>query len=202
MKQEKLTTKQMRSCEEYAVDFNGTQAAIRAGYKEDNANIIASQNLTKLNVRNQIEKLTTEKSIRTEITADKVIQGIADIAFAEKDVANRDKLRALEMLGKHFCLFEKADEKFTKIIEQSVSVEVPSEVPEHIRQIFDMMRPILPLKILIRYSSRFSAQNQKKGEWGLGWISYSNSLLNVADWGENHLFSRTSTKNSKFFRKI
>ena len=40
--EQKLTTKQMRFCEEYSVDFNGTQAAIRAGYKEDNANIICA----------------------------------------------------------------------------------------------------------------------------------------------------------------
>ena len=143
MEQEiELTPKQKRFCEEYAVDFNGTQAAIRAGYSVNTANVIASQNLTKLNVHNEIEKLTTEKSIRTEITADKILQSIAKIALAEKDVSNRDKLKALEMLGKHFGLFEKADERFTETIKQSVSVEVTGEVPEHIRQIFDSMRPM------------------------------------------------------------
>jgi phage terminase small subunit len=136
-----LTPKQRRFCEEYAIDFNGTQAAIRSGYSEHTAGIIASQNLTKLNVRNQIEKSIAEKSLRAEITADRVLQSIAEIAFAEKDVANRDKLKALEMLSKHFGLFEKADGKFTEIVEQSVSVEVTSEIPEHIRQIIDLMRP-------------------------------------------------------------
>jgi hypothetical protein len=137
-----LTPKQKRFCEEYAIDFNGTQAAIRAGYSEHSAGIIASQNLTKLNVRNQIEKSIAEKSIRTEITADRVLQSIAEIAFAEKNVSNRDKLKALEMLCKHFGLFEKADGKFTEIVEQSVSVEVTSEIPENIKQIIDLMRPI------------------------------------------------------------
>ena len=143
MKQEtQLTTKQKRFCEEYAVDCNGTQAAIRAGYSEHTAGIIASQNLTKLNVHNQIEKLATEKSIRAEITAERILQGIADIAFAEKDVLNKDKLKALEMLSKHFGLLEKAYGKFTEIVEQSISVEVTSEVPESFKQIIDLMRPI------------------------------------------------------------
>ena len=126
----------------YAVDFNGTQAAIRTGYSVNTANVIASQNLTKLNVHNKIKKLVTEKSIRTEVTADKVLQNIAEIAFAEKDVADRDRLKTLEILGKHLVLFEKPDGKFTESIEQSTSVEVTSEVPGHIRQIFDMMKPV------------------------------------------------------------
>ncbi|MHC4756069.1 MAG: terminase small subunit [Planctomycetota bacterium] len=137
-----LTPKQRRFCEEYAVDLNGTQAAIRAGYSGHTAGIIASQNLTKLNVRNQIEKSIAEKSIRAEITADRVLQSIADIAFAEKDVANRDRLKALEMLSKHFGLFENADGKFTEIVEQSISVEVTSEIPEHLKEMIDLMRPI------------------------------------------------------------
>ena len=137
--EQELTTKQRRFCEEYAVDCNGTQAAIRAGYKEHSATVIAYENLMKPYVRGYVEKLINDKISRTEITADRVLQAIADIAFAEKDVANRDKLKALEMLSKHF---EKADGKFTEIVEQSISVEVTSEIPEHIMQIFDAMRPI------------------------------------------------------------
>ena len=43
-----LTDKQKASCDEYPVDFNATQAAIRAGYSEKTANRIASQNLFEL----------------------------------------------------------------------------------------------------------------------------------------------------------
>lgn len=41
-----LTDKQQRFVEEYMVDSNATQAAIRAGYSPDTANSIASENLT------------------------------------------------------------------------------------------------------------------------------------------------------------
>ncbi len=44
-----LTAKQQRFCDEYLVDLNATQAAIRAGYSKKNANNIASENLAKPN---------------------------------------------------------------------------------------------------------------------------------------------------------
>ena len=47
----KLTAKQQRFCDEYLIDLNATQAAIRAGYSEKNARNIASENLAKPNIR-------------------------------------------------------------------------------------------------------------------------------------------------------
>ena len=74
MEQEiELTPKQKRFCEEYAVDFNGTQAAIRAGYSEHSATVIAYENLIKPYVRSYVEKLISDKISRTEITADRVL---------------------------------------------------------------------------------------------------------------------------------
>jgi phage terminase small subunit len=54
MVDKKLTLKQEMFCREYLVDLNGTQAAIRAGYSEDTAKEIASQNLTKLNIKKKL----------------------------------------------------------------------------------------------------------------------------------------------------
>lgn len=50
----KLTEKQKRFCDEYLIDLNATQAAIRAGYSAKNANNIASENLAKPNIQNYI----------------------------------------------------------------------------------------------------------------------------------------------------
>ncbi len=77
----KLTPKQEQFCKEYLIDLNGTQAAIRAGYSEDSAKEIASENLTKPNISSYIEQLMTERSKRTTITADKVLQELAKTAF-------------------------------------------------------------------------------------------------------------------------
>lgn len=81
----KLTDKQKRFCEEYLIDLNATQAAIRAGYK--NADI-GRRLVTKSHVSEYIEKLKAERSQRTEITADRVLAELAAIAFSDRtDIA-------------------------------------------------------------------------------------------------------------------
>lgn len=56
-----LTAKQQRFCDEYLIDLNATQAAIRAGYSEKNARNIASENLAKPNIREYIDNRLAEK---------------------------------------------------------------------------------------------------------------------------------------------
>jgi phage terminase small subunit len=77
----KLTAKQEQFCKEYLIDLNATQAAIRAGYSEDTAKSIGSENLTKPDISSCIEQLMAERSKRTAITADKVLQELAKMAF-------------------------------------------------------------------------------------------------------------------------
>ncbi|MHC4187764.1 MAG: terminase small subunit [Planctomycetota bacterium] len=78
----KLTAKQRRFYEEYVVDLNATQAAIRAGYGRKTAREIGRQNLTKLDIQQYVQRLMEERSARTEITADQVLRQLAAIAFA------------------------------------------------------------------------------------------------------------------------
>ncbi|WP_431129727.1 terminase small subunit [Flagellimonas flava] len=75
-----LTDKQRKFCEEYMVDLNATQAAIRAGYSEKTAREQASQNLSKLNIQNYIHELQKDIRERNKITVDGVVKSIADIA--------------------------------------------------------------------------------------------------------------------------
>ncbi len=60
-----LTDKQTRFCQEYLIDCNATQAAIRAGYCSNSAKVIGCQNLTKLNIKQEIDKRKAELSIKT-----------------------------------------------------------------------------------------------------------------------------------------
>lgn len=78
----RLTPKQSRFVEEYLTDLNATQAAIRAGYRQQNAGIIGFENLTKPYIRDAIEAAQRERSARTGITADRVVQEIARVAFS------------------------------------------------------------------------------------------------------------------------
>jgi phage terminase small subunit len=77
-----LTAKMIRFAEEYIVDLNATQAAIRAGYSERTAKSIGQENLTKPDLQEYIQQLMDERSKRTEITADMVLKEYAKIGFS------------------------------------------------------------------------------------------------------------------------
>lgn len=79
----KLTAKQQRFCDEYLIDLNATQAAIRAGYSPKTAEQLAYQLLQKTSVQNHISELQKKREERTEITQDSVLHELALIAFAK-----------------------------------------------------------------------------------------------------------------------
>jgi phage terminase small subunit len=79
----KLTPKQALFVQEYLKDLNATQAAIRAGYSSKTAQVIGAENLTKPMVRQAIDTALAERSGRTQITADRVLQEIAYLAFSD-----------------------------------------------------------------------------------------------------------------------
>lgn len=86
-----MTSKQKRFCDEYLIDLNATQAAIRAGYSVDSAQSIGSENLTKPQLRARIGKAIAAQSKRTGVTADRVVRELARVAFANsQDVVNYD----------------------------------------------------------------------------------------------------------------
>lgn len=160
-----LTDKQQRFCEEYLVDLNATQAAIRAGYSENTAPEQGSRLLINVKVQNKIQELQQTRSERTKITADMVLQELGKVGFSniqdflnsdltvkdlqslEKEKAQaihsikrsvtefeggtkevvefkmHDKLRALEMIGRHIGFFEKDnDQSKTPIIIPDIKV--------------------------------------------------------------------------------
>ena len=143
----KLTGKQKRFVEEYLIELNATQAAIRAGYSPNTAKDIGCENLAKPNIRACIDKEIAERSKRTGINQDRVIRELARLAFVnandvidmeeatlkdgateddtaaiasvkvksiptkegegiEREIKLTDKLKALELLGKHLGMFK------------------------------------------------------------------------------------------------
>ena len=78
-----LRGKQPRFVEEYLVDLNATQAAIRAGYSPRRASEIGYELLQKTTVQAAISAKQRERSARTGVTADRVMKEIARIAFAD-----------------------------------------------------------------------------------------------------------------------
>ncbi len=88
----KLTAKQQRFCDEYLIDLNATQAAIRAGYSVKTANEQGSQLLAKLSIQEVIGKEMAERSKRTGINQDRVVLELAKLAFVNiADVVDLDE---------------------------------------------------------------------------------------------------------------
>ena len=76
-----LSEKRQRFCEEYLIDLNATQAAIRAGYSPKTANEQGARLLANVSIQKVIAKAIAERSKRTGINQDRVIQELARIAF-------------------------------------------------------------------------------------------------------------------------
>ncbi len=116
-----LTPKQRRFVDEYLVDLNARQAAIRARYSERTAQEQGSRLLSKAKVQTAVAKAMAERSRRTKITSDYVLAGLQEIAERTMQrVPVLDRLgketgqwtfkagaatRAFELMGKHLGMF-------------------------------------------------------------------------------------------------
>ena len=78
---DKLTAKQERFVDEYMIDLNATQAAIRAGYSEKTARNIASENLSKPNIQAAIAERQAEIAQKLGITKESIAKELARIAY-------------------------------------------------------------------------------------------------------------------------
>jgi phage terminase small subunit len=80
-----LTTRQQRFTEEYLVDCNATQAAIRAGYSPKGATVRGSELLANRNILGRISDLRKMQADRTGVNADRVVSELASIGFLKPD---------------------------------------------------------------------------------------------------------------------
>ncbi len=98
----KLTPKQKRFIDEYLVDLNATQAAIRAGYSKKTAQRIGSENLSKPLLQAEIQKKQGKLQQKLEISQEKILNELAAIAFANgtdfAKVISQGTLAAVEMI--------------------------------------------------------------------------------------------------------
>ena len=133
------TPKRELFCKEYLVDFNGTQAAIRAGYKSHSAQEMASELLSLPIIQTRINELMKAREERTEITQDRVLQELAILAFSDiehytvidddtgairaKGFAEMPKgsSRALQSVDEHRTIKESADGKESNILYQKTN---------------------------------------------------------------------------------
>ncbi len=114
-----MTDKQKKFCDEYLIDLNATQAAIRAGYSEKTAYSIGDENLRKPELQEYIQKRQKEGQERAEITRGDIIDQLKSIGFVDLDADNikaADKIKALELMARMLGLDKPGTENDTGII--------------------------------------------------------------------------------------
>lgn len=105
----RLTNKQRLFVQEYLIDLNATQAAIRAGYSVESARDIGCENLTKPNIQHEIAVAMAERSKRTGVNQDRIVLELARLALVNmtdvvdnegkiKDTATEDDLSCIESI--------------------------------------------------------------------------------------------------------
>lgn len=138
----RLTEKQKRFCEEYLIDCNAKQAAIRAGYSPKTAYSIGNENLNKPELKAYID--TRLEEIHSAKTADarEVIEYLSSVMRGEQKeqtlrlvgdgyqqiddiaVSAKDRIKAAELLGKRYSLFT------DKVQVDAAPVTIIDNIPE------------------------------------------------------------------------
>ena len=116
-----LTEKQKKFCHEYMIDFNASQAYIRAGYSKNGAKVSACKLLTNTNLQFFLAGLIQKQAKKAEITVSEIIQKLKIVVdrcmqkiqvFDKKGEPTGEwkfdsvgAVRSLELLGKHLAMF-------------------------------------------------------------------------------------------------
>lgn len=122
-----LTDKQKAFCDYYLESLNATEAAIKAGYSKKTARKIGSENLTKLDIKNYIDKRLKEledariakvdevmkfltSSLRGEVEEEVVstmstMEGETKPVIIKKQISARDRIKAAELIGRRYQIF-------------------------------------------------------------------------------------------------
>ncbi len=137
MNDDDMTRKQAIFCREYLLDFNATQAAIRAGYSTRTAYSIGNENLRKPGIRKRIRELVAARNTRTLVAADRVLGKLAEIAFGQFTVANRDRLRALDMLAKHVGIYDRQQYEYPEFLSERAKISrFWDSIPEKYKYVY------------------------------------------------------------------
>lgn len=129
----KLTARADQFCREYIIDFVGAAAAIRAGVPEKGARVWACRSLAMEPIQARVAELMAERAQRTGVTADWVVNGIADVArrCSKQDTFDAAGAnRAYELLGRHLGIFEKDNAQRTPRLEAERLAAIDAEIEE------------------------------------------------------------------------
>lgn len=138
-KSKNLNEKQKQFCEEYIIDFNGTQAAIRAGYSKKTAYSMANENLKKPEVQTYVKELINNRNKRVKITQDEVVRDIIEV--------------------KNRCMQKVPVTKFDKSMK--INIQVTDELGRDVWQ-FDAQGANKALDMLMKHTGGYQKDNQQQ----------------------------------------
>lgn len=119
-----LTEKQILFCNEYLIDLNATQAAIRAGYSEKSARFIGNENLTKPYIQEYIENLMQDKQSGLIATQDEVLETLTAVMRRQQ----KEQIVASERHRRSY--FDEEGRKVTEDTEVPVTVEIDTKISD------------------------------------------------------------------------
>lgn len=128
MRVAKLTDKQQLFVDEYLIDLNATQAAIRAGYSAKTADQQGSRLLANVKVKQAVAEKQAQRSKRTGVNQDRVVLELAKVAFAKmtdivdskgriKEDASPDDLACIESIK-----YKESDNEYGGSVEREVKI--------------------------------------------------------------------------------
>ena len=145
-----MTAKQKRFCEEYLVDCNATQAAIRTGYSKKTARAVGQRLLTNVDIKKYIEQQLQKLKNEKIADAQEVLEYLTSVMRGEqkeqvalltgegvqnlvqKDVSAKDRLKAAELIGKRYALFTEKVE-----LQGETMVQIVDDIPMQEGDILD-----------------------------------------------------------------
>lgn len=159
-----ITDKQKRFCEEYLIDLNATQAAIRAGYSKKTAQEQSSRLLLNVMVQNYIAELKEERSKRVQLTQDEVLRELKAFAYSditETILLTTEKIKDLPSEVRRLIVsYKKVNRRYgedNKWEEETVELKFVDKI-----RVFDMLN---------RHIGFYEVDNQQK----------SNIVVDIAD---------------------
>ena len=143
-----MTEKQKIFCDEYLIDLNATQAAIRAGYSEKYAHTNANKLLQNTTIQEYIQKRLDEKEDALIAKQDEVLKTLTRIM-------RREELETVVVTcKKHKSYYDDNGKKVIDDTEEPVAVPIPTKVSDANKA----------AEMLGRYYTLFTDRTQIEGD--------------------------------------
>ena len=161
-----ISERQLAFCREYVVDYNGQAAAERAGYKKSAARVTASQLLARPDIKEIVRGLTEEKKLNSMVTAERVIEELAAIAYAKTS----DFVKVRDMVFREKDAKGKYRSRRVRVAYVELTKDIPEEKQRAIAEIRQTKDGIAikahdktkALELLGRHLGLFEKDNQQR----------------------------------------